>query len=218
MKLDPQLTKAVSLWAEAQYAYSVKQWDAASRLYSRAFLIYEERQDWPAAYKTIYQLYLVAEHQKNWSEMLGYANALMKYDQTASLGPVQKTWLLLGRAERLCQHIAQARHTLAEVVRLSEARMTVLLHDRETVPFDRWYPNEAHIYAQALYEWGLLEADVGKVKEAIRLMAFGDLILAQAIESFMVSPVDSAVYLENKLLEVILLRNLMASDRECLEE
>jgi hypothetical protein len=215
MQLNPQLKQAMSLWAEAQYAYSVKQWNTAHGLYARVLHIYEELHDFHAAHRTIYQLCLVAKQQRNASSMADYATALLEFNPP--LSSIEECWLLLGQAERLRNHTTHARRALAESVRLSEARMTILLHDREPEPFNRWYPNEACIYAKALHEWGLLEVDVGKTTEAIRLIAFGELILTQALESFTASPIASAVYIENKLSEVILLRGLMAYDREYLE-
>lgn len=200
MKFDPQLLQAMSLWAQAQYAYSVQQWSTAHSFYTRVLPIYEEQHDFHAAYRTVYQLCLVAKHQNNWADMADYASALL--ESNPRLSSIEESWLLLGHAERRRNHTVQARQALAECIRLSDVQLTLLLHDREPVPFDRWYPNQARIYAEALHEWGLLEAGLGEIRESVNLIKLGELILLQAIESFTTLPFST----EQQLSELVLLR------------
>jgi hypothetical protein len=193
MNLDPLRLRAASLWAEAQYAHSIKQWDTAHQRYAQALALYDETKHITSAYTALLRLCEVTRQLENWSEMVEYAKRLLKFDQGSFFigrGQSARAWFLIGQAERQQRHIEAARQALVESVRLTarwieDGFLEIEAQDED----ERSYVQtrlEAHVallHADALHEWGLLEAEAGNAQGAEGLIALGRLTRDQMIDS-----------------------------------
>jgi hypothetical protein len=193
MKLDPRRLRAASLWAEAQYAHSIRQWETARPRYAQVLALYDDMKNISAAYTTLVRLCDVTNQQEDWAAMAAYAKRLLEHDQQdffIGQGRSARSWFLVGQAERCCQHTEAARYALVESIRMTSSWIEDGFVELETQSDDekiyiqtRLQPDIALLHADALHEWSLLEAAIGNAQAAAALMALSQLIRDQMIDS-----------------------------------
>jgi hypothetical protein len=210
MKLDPRRLRAASLWAMAQSAERHQQWQTAYDLFARAAVIYEDVEDISSTHQALDRMYLIARDQQDWARIAECAKALIAFNERILRGNSPKVWLLVAQAERHCHNIEAARRALIQVLRTSEAFV------QQSDYFPAWAWN-THNYVSALYEWALLEAETGMIREALGLLALGELTISQA-DGLAMDASENTFVSEDLETQLAALREAIISDRLRLQD